>query len=75
MEARPPPERTMDCPRCRGHMTYDRFQDLGDDTGQLSFSGWRCMICGEILDAVIVSNRSHCTAPLQNRNRKLLSSR
>ncbi len=56
-------------------MTYDRFQDLGDDTGQLSFSGWRCMICGEILDAVIASNRSHRTAPLQNRNRKLLSSR
>ena len=62
----------MDCPRCHGHMAYDDFQDLNDDTGELSFSGWRCMICGEILDAVIASNR---TTPLQNRNRKFLSSR
>jgi hypothetical protein len=33
------------------------------------------MICGEILDAVIVSNRTNRTGPLVNRNRKFLSSR
>lgn len=65
----------MDCPRCHGHMAYDNFQDLNDDTGELSFAGWRCMICGEILDAVIASNRTNRTTPLQNRNRKFLSSR
>jgi hypothetical protein len=56
-------------------MAYDNFQDLNNDTGELSFSGWRCMICGEILDAVIASNRTNRTTPLQNRNRKFLSSR
>jgi hypothetical protein len=65
----------MECPRCHGNMAHDNFQDLYDDTGRLSFSGWRCMICGEILDAVIVSNRTNRTGPLVNRNRKFLSSR
>lgn len=64
----------MDCPRCQGHMTRENFLDLNDDTGVLAFAGWRCMICGEILDAVIMSNRTSRPAPLHNRNRKFLAS-
>jgi len=47
----------MECPRCRGLLVQDEFHDLRDDTGQLSFSGWRCVCCGNVLDPVIVRNR------------------
>ena len=38
-------------------MVADRFTDLLDETGQITFGGWRCVCCGEIVDPVIVSNR------------------
>ena len=47
----------MQCARCRGLMVVDRFTDLLDETGQITFGGWRCLSCGEIVDPVIVSNR------------------
>lgn len=56
-------------------MARENFLDLNDDTGAMAFAGWRCMICGEILDAVIMSNRASRPAPLHNRNRKFLASR
>ena len=60
----------MDCPRCKGVMVRDVFEDLRDDTGVLSFKGWRCITCGEILDPVIVSNRESRRSPLIGRARK-----
>ena len=62
----------MSCPRCSGFMISETFQDLRDDTGHLCFQGYRCMVCGEILDAQIASNRKHRPL-LQARNRKLMS--
>lgn len=47
----------MDCPRCRGLMIQEVFENLWGDTGALSFQGWRCLSCGEILDSVITNNR------------------
>jgi hypothetical protein len=38
-------------------MVADRFTDLLDETGQITFGGWRCVLCGEIVDPVIVTNR------------------
>jgi hypothetical protein len=38
-------------------MVRDRFVDLSDDTGQLDFDGWRCLNCGEIIDALILQHR------------------
>jgi uncharacterized Zn finger protein len=64
----------MGCPRCRGEMAYEVFQDMQDDTGNISFYGWRCIICGEILDSVIVSNRKNRPEPLINKNKKLMVS-
>ena len=60
----------MRCPRCKGMMVAERFQDLQDDTGQIHFNGFRCLACGEILDPVIVNNR--LKPPVQRRRRKLL---
>ncbi len=44
----------MKCNRCGGLMVYERFlsQEAED------FSGWRCVACGEIVDEVILKNRT-----------------
>lgn len=50
------PETTVDgsirCPRCNGKMTTEWFQSNGD-----IFPGARCVICGDILDPVILLHR------------------
>ncbi len=47
----------MRCPRCNGLMISDRFQDLQDSTGHIHFYGARCLVCGEIVDQMILENR------------------
>lgn len=46
----------MNCPRCRGNMVKEVFEDLRE-TGQFRFEGFRCPICGNIIDPVITQNR------------------
>jgi len=53
----------MDCPRCGGMMILDHFLDL-ENTGQIDFQGSRCLICGEILDPIILVNRMHSESAL-----------
>jgi len=45
----------MVCPRCDGLMLQEVFVDFAGTDG--SFEGWRCLVCGEIVDPVIASNR------------------
>ena len=45
----------MRCRRCRGLMVKDRLYDLYDTQWQLN--AWRCVACGDLLDAVILRNR------------------
>jgi len=45
----------MVCPRCNGFMLQEVFVDFDGTDG--SFEGWRCLVCGEIVDPVIASNR------------------
>jgi hypothetical protein len=40
------------CLRCRGAVIFDKFYG---PHGQ--FWGWKCVICGEIVDPVILENR------------------
>ena len=47
----------MQCFRCDGLMIVEQFQDVADDTGQNYFNGFRCLVCGEILDPMILMNR------------------
>ncbi len=42
----------MKCNRCGGSMVYERF--YGPDE---HFLGWRCILCGEIVDQLILENR------------------
>lgn len=53
-------------------MVSERFQDLHDDTGKMHFYGWRCLSCGEIIDPLILNNRSEKPSPFSSKNRKLL---
>jgi hypothetical protein len=43
-------------------MVPDRFVDLVE-SGEAEFGGWRCLVCGNITDPVIVANRQHRPAP------------
>ncbi len=40
------------CQRCSGRMAFEKFYGIND-----SFSGWRCVTCGDILDPVILLHR------------------
>jgi len=40
------------CLRCRGAIVYDKFYGQCEQ-----FWGWKCLICGEIVDPVILKNR------------------
>lgn len=42
----------MKCHRCGSVMVYEKFYGL-----DAQFSGWRCVLCGEIIDQVILENR------------------
>jgi len=46
----------MRCKRCGGMMVYEKFYDY--DEGDC-FWGWRCINCGEVIDEVIIENRSN----------------
>ncbi len=41
----------MNCLRCQGLMVTIRLEDAGSST--LCFSGWQCLLCGEVIDSVI----------------------
>ncbi len=43
----------MKCHRCGGVMVFEKFYSTSED-----FLGWRCVICGEIVDQVILENRN-----------------
>jgi hypothetical protein len=40
------------CLRCNGAVIYNKFYGVEDQ-----FWGWKCLICGEIFDQVILENR------------------
>ena len=63
----------MKCDRCKSEMFAENFHDL-KASGDPNFIGWRCLICGEIFDPVIYSNRIQHPPPLVGRNRKLIIS-
>ena len=62
-----------ECSRCKGLMVPERFQDILD--GQLSFYGWRCLSCGEIVDPTIAANRDRRPVAPSARNRKSFANR
>ena len=47
----------MKCPKCKSLMVSERFCDY-EQSGELCFSGWRCLSCGLILDPIILRHRA-----------------
>ncbi len=39
-------------------MIKEVFEDYGDVCGAYAFTGWHCMICGAIVDPVILSHQA-----------------
>ncbi len=46
----------MECPRCQGTMIVDHFVDMAT-SGEIWMPGWRCLMCGEIIDPIIENHR------------------
>jgi len=57
----------MNCLRCHGLMVTIRLEDAGSSS--LCFSGWQCLICGEVIDSVIKMNRKELHGPTERRGR------
>lgn len=53
----------MTCPRCRSAMFEEVFEDYGDISGCYAFTGWHCLICGTIIDEVILGHQAGCSEP------------
>ncbi|HYB21361.1 MAG TPA: hypothetical protein VEH09_10535 [Thermodesulfobacteriota bacterium] len=50
----------VNCQRCGGRMIFEKFYDVNN-----IFFGWHCVMCGEILDPVILLHRLSQDADLQ----------
>jgi hypothetical protein len=57
----------MNCLRCHGLMVTIRLEDAGSSS--LCYSGWQCLICGEVIDSVIKMNRKELHGPTERRGR------
>ncbi len=51
----------MKCSKCNGLMIYERYQFICE----VAYA-WRCVICGEIIDNVVLSNREQSTNRREN---------
>jgi hypothetical protein len=47
----------MDCPRCHGLMVPTRLKEGIDARSGECFFGWKCVLCGEVIDSLIMANR------------------
>ncbi len=47
----------MTCERCDGLMVSERICDLQGMSSELCVDGYRCLLCGNLVDATILENR------------------
>jgi len=59
----------MNCPRCDGLMVLTRMEEAVGATSGESISGWKCLLCGEVIDSVITANRKSYQEPVPSRAR------
>ena len=59
----------MECPRCHGLMHNQTYIDPQGESGIISITALRCLNCGEVVDPVILRNRSASPAPINGRAR------
>jgi hypothetical protein len=51
-------------------MVSEIFVDYGADSGPISFLGYRCLSCGDILDATILRHRASHLSPMLSSARR-----
>ena len=51
----------MTCERCNGLMVSERIYDCKGMSSALCVDGYRCLLCGNLVDSVILENRSRST--------------
>ncbi len=59
----------MNCLRCHGLMVPTRLEEAVGATSGESISGWKCLLCGEVIDSVIAANRKGHQEPMPSRAR------
>ena len=47
----------MTCDRCNGLMVSERIYDFQGMSSDLCVNGYRCLLCGNLVDATILENR------------------
>lgn len=58
----------MTCERCNGLMVQEQICDLQGRSSSLCVASYRCLLCGDLVDALILEHRKRSTAlaePLQ----------
>ncbi|MBX3235100.1 MAG: hypothetical protein KF814_03020 [Nitrospiraceae bacterium] len=58
----------MNCLRCNSPMFRENYDDQLETQGQ-KFSAMHCLMCGDIVDPVILANRRHRVEPRVERAR------
>lgn len=58
----------MHCSRCRGYMTLHHMFDYKGIA--IWVTAYRCVICGNIEDEIILKNRMRSAAMIQNHKRR-----
>jgi len=57
----------MTCPRCQGLMVSIPLEDRECSAPGELILGWRCLLCGELVDETIVANRKSVREPERHR--------
>lgn len=60
----------MRCQRCESLVVTEVFVDYEAGGGGMSFLGYRCPMCGDILDATILRHRAEPCAPAHHHARR-----
>lgn len=58
----------MNCRRCQGLMVTIRLEDVESSTR--CYSGWQCLLCGEVVDSGIKANRKSRHEPRPDLTRR-----
>jgi len=58
----------MCCRRCQGLMVTIRLEDVESSTR--CYSGWQCLLCGDVVDSGIKANRKGHPEPRRDRTRR-----
>lgn len=56
----------MICERCDGLMVGEQICDLQGTNSDLCANGYRCLLCGNVVDETILENRRRSTEALES---------